>query len=183
MSIGSEQISAIVPAGLIEGAGEEILFERGVMMRSQFNRFLLSNCDLYFSSPSGTLTLTRRPIPQHQAFNPRFLIGQLALGPGPTDSVTGLSPVLPASFRDADLIGISRQGDAQLVNLSQAFHTQVKTLSERDERLMVYALVNTLTSRRDVKRVVFFLDGRQDGTFAGNIDLAGEFLRNEGIIQ
>ena len=183
VSIGAEQVNAVVPAGLYEGAGEEIIFERGVMQRSQFAHFLLDECSLYFPNAFGSLSRTSRAIPYYQTFNPRYLFNQLALGPVNTDSVTGLSAAFPAPPRDADLLGISRQGDASLVNLSGNLRGLTAGLSAEREKLMVYALVNTLSDQRGIRRVRFFIDGKQEGTFAGSVDVAGEFLRNEGIIR
>ena len=39
VTIGTEQITALVPAGLFDGAGEQILFTNGIMQRSQFASF------------------------------------------------------------------------------------------------------------------------------------------------
>ena len=100
-----------------------------------------------------------------------------------TDSVTGLSAAFPAPPRDADLLGISRQGDASLVNFSGNLRGLAAGLDADREKLMVYALVNTLTDQRGIRRVRFYIDGKQEGTFAGNVDVAGEFLRNEGLIR
>ena len=181
--IGDEEIQAVVPAGLFEGAGQEILFNQGIMQRSQFSRFLLDHCSLYFANAAGTLSLTRRPIPYYEAYNPRFLMNQLITGPMNTDSVSELLPVLPPALSDADLLGITRQGDTVLVNFSGNLLTQTSSLDEREERLMVYAMVNTLTAQRGMNRVCFYIEGKQAGTFSGRIDVAGTFLRNEGIIQ
>ncbi len=183
VEIGAEQVNAVVPAGLYEGAGEEIIFDRGVMQRSQFAHFLLDGCSLYFPNSFGSLSHTIRAIPYYQTFNPRYLFNQLALGPVNTDSVTGLSAAFPAPPRDADLLGISRQGDASLVNFSGNLRGLAAGLDADREKLMVYALVNTLTDQRGIRRVRFYIDGKQEGTFAGNVDVAGEFLRNEGLIR
>ena len=48
---------------------------------------------------------------------------------------------------------------------------------------MVYAMVNTLTRLPAIHQVCFFIDGAQDGTFVRQVDVAGVFLRNEGIIR
>jgi spore germination protein GerM len=183
VTIGNELISALVPAGLYEGAGEQILFEDGIMQRSLFSRFLLDNCSLYFANAHGSLTLTKRPIPYYQVNNPRYLMTQLMAGPMNTDSVTGLSPVLPDDLKDADLLGITRQNETTLVHFSDNLRLLANDYSHQQELLMVYAMVNTLTRQRDIKQICFFIDGRQEGVFTNEIDIAGVFLRNEGIIH
>lgn len=183
VTIGQEPIVAVVPAGLYEGAGEQILFDKGIMQRGQFKAFLLDVCTLYFANAQGRLSGTQRPIPYYQVYNPRYLLGQLMLGPQSTDSVNGLASVLPDELKDADLLGVTRQNDTMLVNFSGKLRDLAAPMDERQELLMTYALVNTLTWQKNASRVCLFLDGSQQGTLAGSIDLAGFFLRNEGIIQ
>ncbi|HSK69655.1 MAG TPA: GerMN domain-containing protein [Candidatus Limnocylindria bacterium] len=183
VQIGSERITAVVPSGTYEGAGDEILFQGGVMARSQFSHFLLSPCALYFADGTGALRASYRAIPWFQAYNPRFLLGQLMAGPMNTDSVPGLMPTLPAGLTDADLLGVSRAGDAVLVNFSQRLRELARGQDGAAERRMVYSAVNTLTSRRGVTRVFFFIGGSRDGVFSEAIDVAGQFLRAEGLVQ
>ncbi|NLX82501.1 MAG: GerMN domain-containing protein [Clostridiales bacterium] len=183
VTIGNEQITALVPAGLYDGAGEQILFANGIMQRSQFAQFLLDHCALYFANAQGSLSKTLRAIPYHQMHNPRYVMNQLMKGPLNTDSVTGLSPVLPADIKDADLLGITIQNDTALINFSNQLRAKSAQLTPEQELLMVYAMVNTLTKIRTAKQACFFIDGKQEGMFVQQIDVSGVFLRNEGIIQ
>ncbi len=182
VTIGNEAVQAVVPAGLYEGAGEEIIFENGVMQRAQFERFLLNHCSLYFRSAQGGLSETKRPIPYYQASNPRYLMNQLVQGPQSTDSQNGLSPVLPPELKDADLLGITRKDDTALVHFSGNLRSLTSSYDEQQELDMVYAMVNTLTRMQGTRQVCFFMDGTQEGMFVNDIDLAGIFLRNEGIL-
>lgn len=182
VTIGNEEVSAVVPAGLYEGAGEEIVFENGIMQRTQFERFLLNHCSLYFRNAQNGLTETLRPVPYYQANNPRYLINQLIAGPKNTDSVTGLSPVLPAHLKDADLLGVTRKNDTALVHFSENLRSEAKDYTDQDEMIMVYAMVNTLTKTLGTDQVCFFINNSQEGMFANRLDLAGLFLRNEGIL-
>ena len=180
--IGSEMISAVVPAGVFEGAGQEIVFSDQVMRRSDFSHFLLDYCTLYFGSGSAALSPSARAIPYYQARSPRYVLGQLLHGPEYTDSVPGLLPVLPGGMKDADWLGISRQNDTLLVNISAAAGALFKPLDEAQERLMVYGMVNTLSRLGGVSKVAFFIDGKQEGTFARYIDLSGVFLPSAGLV-
>lgn len=181
--IGQEAINALVPAGVYEGANETILFDDGLMQRSQFSRFLLDFCTLYFADNAGKLSKTMRAIPSYQVYNPRYLINQLMQGPKNTDASSGLHQVLPDNVSDKDLLGITRVGDSMVINLSAGFLSSASQSNPEAERLMVYSMVNTLTAQHGINRVVFFINGQQDGTFCGTIDIAGEFLRNEGILR
>ena len=183
VTIGNEVITALVPSGLYEGAGEEILFDGGMMRRTQFDRFLLTDCALFFANSDGSLRLAYRPIPHYQAQNPRYLLNQLMLGPQGTDSLQGLSPVLPEALRDADILGATMRDDTALINFSGALKTLSEGMEPQAELRMVYAMVNTLTAIQGMNQVCFFVDGRQEGTFAGSIDIAGVFLQNVGIAK
>lgn len=181
--IGNEMIAAVVPAGVLEGAGQEIVFQDQVMRRRDFNHFLLDYCTLYFASGTGSLSASRRAIPYYQTQNPRYILNQLLLGPEYTDSVPGLSPVLPSGMKDADWLGIAQQNDSILVNLSQNAGEMIKPLGETQEQLMVYAMVNTLAKLGGISRIQFFINGKQDGCFASHIDIAGSFLPNAGLVS
>lgn len=183
VTIGNETINALVPAGLYEGANETILFENGLMQRSQFSHFLLDYCSLYFAGETGNLRKTLRTIPYYQVNNPRYLMQQLMIGPQNTDSVVGLSPALPAGVGDKDLLGITRQGDTILINLAEGFQAQSQGFNQQQELLLVYSMVNTLSELPGIAQTVFFISGSQQGTFCGQIDVAGSFLRNEGILR
>lgn len=183
VSIGNEPITALVPSGLYEGAGEQILFENNIMQRNQFQRFLLSNCTLYFANAQGSLTASLRPIPAFQADNPRYLLGQLMLGPDSADSVPGLLGVLPGELKDADILGINRVNDTALVNFSDRLAELTEGYTAQQQMLMVYAMVNTLSQQQDTLQAAFFINGVQPAAALGQIDFSGVFLRNEGIIR
>lgn len=183
VTIGNEPIAALVPSGIFEGAGEQILFENNVMQRGQFQRFLLNNVSLYFMNAQGSLTTSLRPIPAHQADNPRYLLGQLMAGPEATDSVPGLANVMPQDLRDSDILGINRVNDTVLVNFSDRLTQLTEGFTAQQEMLMVYAMVNTLTQKPHTRQAAFFINGIQPTSKPGDLDYAGVFLRNEGIIR
>jgi spore germination protein GerM len=86
-------------------------------------------------------------------------------------------------MRDADLLGITQQSDTALVNFSSNLLQLTAGMDETQKQLMVYGMVNTLTALPGIKRVRFYIDNEQTSVFSTKIDLAGEFLRNEGIIR
>ena len=146
--IGDELVSVVVPGGVYEGADEPVNFQNGVMRRSDFSHFLLSNCTLYFSDGAGHLTT-----------------------------------VLPDTLGDADVLGLGLSGTTLLLNLSQHAAADMAQVEPASERLMVYALVNTLTELRGVSGVCFFFAGAQRDTLAGVIYWPGVFLRDGSIVQ
>ena len=181
--IGDELVTAVMPTGIYEGTGETIAFEGGLMRRSGFTAFLLSNCTLYFASADGKLVATERPIPYYQTRSARYLINCLLQGPQPYDSVSGLTGILPNNLRDADLLGIALQNDRALINLSQHFKSACEGLDETAERLLIYGIVNTLTELPTVRTLAFFVADTQVESLCGALYLPGEFMRNTTLVK
>ena len=152
-----------MPGGVYEGADEPVNFQNGVMRRSDFSHFLLSNCTLYFSDGAGHLTAVQRPIPYYETRSARYLINCLMQGPQPCDNAPGIQTVLPDTLGDADVLGLGLSGTPLLLNLSQHAAADMAQVEPASERLMVYALVNTLTELRGVSGVCFFFAGAQPG--------------------
>ncbi len=181
--IGDELITAIVPSGVYDGAGETISFEGGLMRRSHFSHFLLSQCTLYFGDDTGKLVATERPVPYYQARSLRYLINCLLQGPQMYDSVTGLAGVMPAEMKDADVLGVAVKDQRALINLSQAFMNACAEYSETQEKLLIYALVNTLTELPGISATALFIAGAQPQSLCGYMYLPGEFMRNTALIR
>ena len=180
--IGNEQIEGIVPGGIYEGAGEQILFAGSVLRRSDFSVFLLTDCTLYFAS-GESLVPVRRPIPHGSAFNRKYLVEQLMLGPQAFDSVIGTEPVFPQGISTEHLIAVDKEGDTAQVNFSGSFLELSRDLSPQKEKLLIYSLVNTLCDTRLIKRVRLYVDGVQPESLAGEVWLPGEFLKNPEMVR
>ena len=181
--IGEELVTSVVPSGVYEGAGEAIPFGEGVMRRSDFSRFLLANCTLYFGDGAGHLVRVQRPIPYYETRSARYLLGCLMQGPQPIDSPSGTQAVLPEGLGDADLTGVGLEENVMLLNLTQRFATQAQGMNATQERLAVYAIVNTLCALPAVRSVCFFIAGVQPETLAGALYLPGTFLKNESLVR
>lgn len=181
--IGDELVTAIVPSGVYEGAGETISFGGGLMRRGHFSQFLLSQCTLYFSDGAGKLVATARPVPYYQARSLRYLLTCLLEGPQMSDSVGGLEAVAPADMKDADILGIAVDDKRALINLSQHFMNACEGYDEEKERLLIYAIVNTLTELDSVKSAALFIAGAQPESLCGKLYLPGEFMRNITLVK
>ncbi len=181
--IGEELISSVVPGGVYEGAGETIAFSNEVMRRSDFSRFLLDNCTLYFSDGTGRLTAVRRPVPYYETRSARYLIGCLMQGPQLVDGISDTHAVLPPDLGDADLLGVGLDGSVMVLNFSQHFASAARECDAEAERLLVYAIVNTLCELPAVRGVSFFINGTQPETLSGGLYLPGDFLKNGSIVR
>lgn len=183
VTIGDEKITSVTPSGTYLGAGETITFTDGLMRRRDFVPFLLTECNLYFANPQGGLTEVSRPVPFYEVYSARSLLQQMILGPQPFDSRTGLSPVLPGELRSADLLGVGLAGNTLLMNFSARLPDLCVDFSNGEERLMVYALVNTMCHLPGVKKVALFIQGDQPDTLAGSLYLPGDFLPNDDLVE
>ena len=166
------------------GGTNGILFDDGIMRRSDFAALLLDNCTLYFADEAGQKLVTvARPIPFYQTGNPRALLNALFKGPLAMDSVPNAKAVFPAdSIKDSDIIGISLSGDMLLVNFSNTFLKAGQALTAQEDRLLAYALTNTLLHATKAKRISFFAGSSQIGGFTDEISWKGTFLYNVGIV-
>jgi hypothetical protein len=181
--IGDELVTAVVPGGTYTGAGESITFENGLMRRSDFSIFLLSNCTLYFSDGAGHLMKVQRPIPYYETHSARYLINCLMQGPQPCDNAPDAQAVLPSTLGDADLLGLGLSGTTLLMNLSAHALSEMSAVDARNEQIMVYAMVNTLSEPDGITGVCFFFNGEQRETLCGRVYWAGSFLKNMSIVE
>lgn len=179
--IGDERIDSVKPQSVY--TQQTITFKNGLEQRSDYGAFLLNYCRLYFAADNGKLTAVNRPVPYYEAINPRYLLLQLNEGPRPYDTETDLKSVLPQGLTDADLLGLRLENDTMLVHFSDKILTAASALSGNEERLMIYAIVNTLCESPVVSRVRFYVNGVQPETLAGEIYLPGEFLPSPGLVN
>lgn len=55
--------------------------------------------------------------------------------------------------------------------------------NDRDKELMIYSIVNSLTSEPQIKKVVIFVNGKNDVAFTPDIDFTDTFERSESYIS
>lgn len=55
--------------------------------------------------------------------------------------------------------------------------------NDKDKELMIYSIVNSLTSESQIKKVVIFVDGKNDVEFTSDIDFTDTFERSESYIS
>ncbi len=136
---------------------------------------------VYFANAQGGLSASRRALDQYSALSARALLETILAGPDVYDG--GLLPVFPKGMTAADILSVYTEGDTALVNLSANFYRLCQSLTPNEEKLLVYAMVNTLTGMHNVKQVQFFIDGDAVETLAGTIFIKGALMRNPGIIS
>lgn len=131
----------------------------------------------------GGLARCSRPVQATSRWSPRTLLQTLAQGVQPSDVRGDVVPAIPPGASAEDVLAIHLQGDMALINLSGAFADACAALEGNAERDTVYAIVNTLTENRQVRRVAFFVEGKQVKSLTGQLEMRGFFLRNPGLMQ
>ena len=148
-----------------------------VFGRSDFAGLIYDYCTLFFvNTETKQLSAAERAISYYQRTNPRTLLCELAKGPLAGDSVPALLSVMEdEAITDTTILGFALSQNTLLVNFAPSFTKIGKDLETDSERLLAYALVNTLCTNSNVRSVCFFQSGAQFDGFTGEIYWRGLF--------
>lgn len=151
--------------------------DSAVFLRSNFSSLIYDYCTLYFADErTQKLTPSSRAIAYYQRTNPRVLMCELAKGPQPGDSLPDLIPVMQdKAITDTTLLGFALSDHTLLVNFAPSFAELGKDLTPEQERMLAYALVNSLCMNERVRSICFFHSGTQFDGFTGEIYWRGLF--------
>ncbi|MBR5547113.1 MAG: GerMN domain-containing protein [Clostridia bacterium] len=151
--------------------------ESDVFLRAAFSGLIYDYCTLYFADPeTQKLAPSSRAIAYYQRTNPRVLLCELAKGPQAGDSHPDLLPVMDEkSITDTTLLGFALSDHTLLVNFAPSFSDLGKGISPQQERLLAYALVNSLCMDERVRSICFFQSGTQFDGFTDEIYWRGLF--------
>lgn len=174
VSIANEPINSLQ---LNEDADVSISFDNNTLLRADFATLLYDYATLYLpNDDSGSLQAFQRPLPYARVHSPRALLTQLSEGPKPFDSHPNLSAVMPPfSIADKDILGIALADGTLLLNFAPTFEALGKEMNETEERLLAYAIVNTLCADPKINNVCIFSGGTQFDGFTGSIYWHGLF--------
>lgn len=161
--------------------GENLLrFPGGLIRRRDFEGRIGSVVTLYLVDDEGSLRTVERAVSMRSALSPRRLLTELIEYGSARDSAPRFP--LPESVGPEDLLGVSVSGGIARVNLSGGFYRSCQVLSAREERSLVYSMVNTLCQLEGVRGVRFYVEGLAADTLAGGIYLKSVLLPNPGIV-
>ncbi|MBR2925306.1 MAG: GerMN domain-containing protein [Clostridia bacterium] len=168
VSIGDTPVDTVMLGEQLESS---VSFPNQVQKRSDYATLLCDFCQLSLIDTDGTKLITiNRPVPYYQARHPRLLLQELAKGPKPYDDYIQTNPVMVENtITDASIIGLAITDKTLLVNLSSTFEDAFQESDGQKERLLVYAMVNTLCQRSRVEMVHFFVNGKPFEGFTGEI--------------
>ena len=95
----------------------------------------------------------------------------------------GLQSVFPDGLAQEDILGVIIENRTATVNLSGNFYARCQGLSPQQERLLVYAMVNTLSELDHIGAVSFLVEGEQVDSLAQNIYLKTALMPDPGLVQ
>lgn len=177
MYIGDTPLTSLYSA-----AHGNLIFQNGLMLRQQFAPYLMDQSTLCFSMGSKLKEVTRA-LPCQHSRSLRSLMAELMKGPTRHELDAGYEPVLPDGLTEADLLGLSLDGDTLLINLSGRCAELIRTQAASWEQIVCYGMVNTLGKASGAARVRFFFDGEMLEELGGQIYWGGEFLVNPSLID
>lgn len=103
----------------------------------------------------------------------RYIINELIKGPGHENMTEALS-------KDTVLLSVETSDNICFVNFKANFLDK-NSGSAEEEKLAIYAIVDSLTEFEQIQRVQFLMDGKKVDNF-GNINIGSMFGRDESII-
>lgn len=162
-----------------EMGGVSLQFEDGLMRRSDYAHAIGGSADLYFADDQGALTRAEIPMTRSAAISPLQLMQELVSAEAPEN----LFSVFPEGIHAGDILGISVQDKTAQVNLSANFYARCQALDARQERLLIYAMVNTLTQLNEIGAAAFLVEGEQVESLAQSIYLKTPLLPDPGLLQ
>jgi len=149
----------------------------GLLRRNMFQPYLRGDTTVYLAW-DGKLTPVSRPVDRRETENPRALLEELMKGPTLREAEEGWQATLPSDLGEEDILGVAAEGETLLVNLSDRFREEIQAWGPEGEALLCYSMVNTLCLNCQATRVVFYFEGEQVETIAGDIYWAGGFYYN-----
>ena len=168
VTIGDQPVETLQLSEQLEST---ITFQKGVQKRTDFASLLYDLCRLQLlNAEENALVTVERPVPYYRAGHPRLLLQELCKGPQLYDLPGHTKAVMqPETINDAAVIGLALTEDTLLVNFSDAFRTCFAGKDAEKERLLAYALTNTLCASSRMEKVQFFVNSRPFSGFTGVI--------------
>ena len=80
------------------------------------------------------------------------------------------------------MLDVYQTGNCLNINFSRSFHDALRMLSYKQERFLVYAIVNTLCENSGLTEVRFLADGAQVETFGRYISALRPLMPDYGML-
>ena len=157
--------------------------EKGIIDKNTFKGTIGSAVCLYMADSSmTTLYPLNRYLSASSGTSVMQIIDALMSGPAAYDNNALISPIF-GDLKIDNLISAKVVNDIAILNFDTDFYDAVKTLSESEETIMIYAIVNTLTAREQINKVQFLINNQSFDTINGHIYYSSPLLGNPGLIM
>lgn len=164
----------------IERSGQIVTFTGGEMNRTMYPDAVGRLAGIYLPCTDGGLTGLPRVLDQKGAVSPRSLLNELFRGPAEWEE--NAARAFPDGVSIDDILGVRLLDNMAFVNLSSNMYRCCQSLTAQQERNLIYAIVNTLTSLKRITAVQFQVEGETVDTLVSEIFLRGPLIRNPGLI-
>ena len=170
---GLEQVSVYFMDGLQS--------EYSGITRPGCELLLGSTITLYFPPADGKSMVipVERTVLSYMMAMPDMLLEEMMQAPVGIE----VSGIFPPNTDKADIRSIKQQDDVAYVNISGNFLKELRACEPVQENNIVYCIVNTITDNKNVKKVVFLVDGYACDNVPGRINLSEPLYYNPGIIR
>ena len=159
-----------------------LAFKDGLMTRSDFSVYLGNSITIYLKKQNAQqLSPVYRSVQQEDADSAASRVSEIIHGP--LSSEQNVSPLFPGNVTQQDLLGVKINQDIAYVNFTESFYGKCAQLSQQDESLLAYAVINTLAQIPGVKRVQFLSSGNPRDYLAKSIYIKNPLMSNPGIVE
>jgi len=153
------------------------------MHRQDYIGYIGSSAPIYFADKDSDLLLeVLRSMEQEKIWSAKERTKEIIEGPLSGDGENAW-PVMPSGVSALDIMSVDVYEDTAYVNLSQNFKDACAGFSSKNEMLLIYSIVNTITALDGINKVQFLVESKQTKALAGHLWLTDPFLKNYGIIK
>ena len=156
-------------------------FANGLIYRSDYTAMIGSSACLFCANAQNKLTSVEQPMSQATSVSAINLLREM-ISMNVSDN-ENLHSVFPDGIVPEDILGISLDGRVATVNLSAAFYAHCQNLSNEEEHLLIYAMVNALCELEQIGAVSFRVEGTLFESLSGEIYMKSSLLPDPGLIS
>lgn len=140
---------------------------------------IADRADVCFYDP-GTGKLARRAVVT-TPMRARSALERLRLAMDATPP-EGLASIFPQGVTSADAIGLGLIEQTAVVDLSGSFYARCQSLTEDEERRLIYGMIDILSASLNIDAVRFTFDGETVEALAGHLFTATALLPDPNIV-
>ena len=137
---------------------------------------------LYFPKTSeNSLSAVTRTVYCDNAHMPKTYITELMRGPLETDA-DSIKNAFSDKMNSSMFISANVKNGTVYIDMTEEFADAAAKMSDDDERMMFYSMINTLCSISRIKDVQFLINGEYRGDIGGVMHIEYPLLPNQGLL-